>query len=127
MIRFSSNFKVWRHKFLRTLLLLLFLGYFGSITFFTHTHTNNGTRIVHSHPFYSLKGINSSSFEHTEKALKVIQLLSEFYSTALFFTFSALIILSFVRKISANPTQKGYAAPGGYCTYSLRAPPFELF
>lgn len=127
MTHFSSSFKVWRHKFLRALLLLLFLGYFGSITFFTHTHTVNGTLIVHSHPFNSLKGNNSSNFEHTEKALKAIQILSEFYSTTLVITFSALIIRSFVRKISANPTQKGYAAPGGYCTYSLRAPPFELF
>ena len=40
-----------RAKYLRWLLLLLFIGYYGSVSLFMHVHVENGVTIVHSHPF----------------------------------------------------------------------------
>jgi hypothetical protein len=38
-------------NFSRYFFLILFLGFFASVTFFNHTHTIEGYTIVHSHPF----------------------------------------------------------------------------
>jgi hypothetical protein len=38
-------------KISRYFFLIIFLGFFGSNTFFDHTHLYDGNLIVHSHPF----------------------------------------------------------------------------
>lgn len=38
-------------KYMKWLLLVLFIGYYGSISLFMHVHVEDGTTIVHSHPF----------------------------------------------------------------------------
>ena len=43
-------------KYLKWLLPVIFIAYYSSITLFIHVHIENGTTIVHSHPFGKVKG-----------------------------------------------------------------------
>ena len=113
-------------KLYRLLLLVLFLGYYSGITLFPHTHIVNGITIVHSHPFNSGSGNNSSNLPHSGKELQLIHLLSEFFSTAAAIAFIALIVRFLFVDDSVYSTTDGYAESGGNRTISLRAPPFGL-
>lgn len=123
---FGSKLKYFTGKSFRCLLLFLFLGYYGSITFFTHSHIINGVTIVHSHPFNKDKGGDTSSLPHSGKQLLLIQMLSEFLTTSVTISFAAFIFRSLLYEIPINSLDDGYAESGGYCSYSLRAPPFEM-
>ena len=107
-------------------LLVLFLGYYGSITLFTHSHIINGVTIVHSHPFNSDNGDGTTKLPHSEKQLFLIQLLSEFLTTAASITFAVFVLRSLLYKIPVIRAEDGYVRSGGRCSYSLRAPPFEM-
>jgi len=117
----STGIKYWIGKSVRILLLLLFMGYYGGITLFPHSHIVNGITIVHSHPFRSDKGGDSSKLPHSDKELMLIQLLSGF---AIWIFESILRLL--LQKIKVYSTTDGYAESGGDCNYSLRAPPVEM-
>jgi len=59
--------------FSRSLLLMLFISYSGSIMMFYHTHEVQGVRISHSHPFkHPLK--NSSGENHSHSTAQYILL-----------------------------------------------------
>ncbi len=58
-------------------LLVLFLAYFASISFFTHSHVVDGLTVVHSHPF------SSDSSDHSEEDLVLIAALSDYLSPEL--------------------------------------------
>jgi len=60
--------------------LILFLGYYGSITLFTHYHIVNGVTIVHSHPYKNGSGSSQSGHQHNSNGLMLIQLISEVQS-----------------------------------------------
>jgi len=123
---FGSKLKYFMGKSLSVLLLILFLGYYSSITFFTHSHIINGVTIVHSHPFNSDKGGDSSGSPHSGKELQIIQLLSDFFTTAVSLSFAVILLRSLLYKIPIKSTEDGFIGSCGYCTYSLRAPPFEF-
>lgn len=65
------------------LLLILFTGYFGSVTFFSHNHIVDGIQIVHSHPYKSQSGDNQTGHNHTNNGFALIYFIS-----ALVFTIS---------------------------------------
>jgi len=71
-MHFGSKHTNWIGNSYRCLLLFLFLGYYSSITFFTHSHIINGVTIVHSHPFNSDKKGDTSTSPHKGKELVVI-------------------------------------------------------
>ena len=115
-------------KSLKILLLLLFLGYYGGITLFPHSHVINGITIIHSHPYKSDKSSNSPALPHTGKELLVIQLLSELITTAFSLCIASLIIRTLLQEILVIPIRSGYSKPGGNRVDSLRAPPsYKLF
>lgn len=65
--------------FLKFFLLILFIGYYGSITAFYHSHLVYGNVISHSHP-YKHNPFNKSPFEshsHSSAAYNLIQQLNE--------------------------------------------------
>lgn len=64
-------------------LLILFLGYFGSVTFFPHTHIVDGVTIVHSHPFKSHSGNDPINHNHTKNGFVLIHFISHLILTAL--------------------------------------------
>ena len=113
-------------KSLGFLLLILFLGYFGSITLFPHSHVVNGVTIVHSHPYKLVKGSGSPNLQHTDKAFLLIQLLSEFITAAFATLFVALVLRFLLFKVKVKSATVGYAQPGGYRNDSLRAPPHKI-
>ena len=43
-------------KYIRMLLPLLFITYYSSVSLFTHVHIEQGTTIVHAHPFAASTG-----------------------------------------------------------------------
>jgi len=63
-------------------LLILFLGYFGSITFFPHTHIVDGVTVVHSHPFRSQPGNVPVNHNHSKDGFIIIQFISHFIASA---------------------------------------------
>jgi len=69
-------------KVLKVILPVIFITYFASITFFTHTHIVNGVTIVHSHPFQK-NDAGSPAHEHTGAEIQLIHILSSFFSTGL--------------------------------------------
>ncbi|MCL1969430.1 MAG: hypothetical protein FWF65_08345 [Bacteroidetes bacterium] len=58
-------------------LLMLFVGYYGGVTLFFHTHIINGVMIVHSH-FHAESHHNTKSGGHTEQSITLIAQISHF-------------------------------------------------
>ena len=60
-------------------LILLFIGYYGSITLFYHAHLVNNQIIVHSHPYkhHPLDHTPFESHSHTASAYSLIKQLNE--------------------------------------------------
>ena len=112
-------------KTVNILLLTLFLGYYSSITFFTHSHIVNGVTIVHSHPYKSTGSSDQSGNAHSDKELLVIQFLSEYFTTAAVILFSAMIFRSLLYKILVHSAESGFLNIS-YLSYTLRAPPALL-
>jgi hypothetical protein len=79
--------------------LLLFLGFFGSVTLFDHAHVVNGITIVHSHPFKSDKN-GIPTHNHTTNGYLIIHLLMNFTALAVFTLIAINLILNLLGKIS---------------------------
>ncbi len=118
--------KYWASKLLQLILLVLFIGYYGSITFFPHSHNVNGVTIVHSHPYKSEKGSDPLRLPHTDKEIMLIQALSLFITGSFVIWFLVLILKSVLQKSIIPLSFDGYAEPGGYINYALRAPPIDM-
>ncbi|MGE4568523.1 MAG: hypothetical protein AB7C90_04970 [Bacteroidales bacterium] len=57
----------------RYLLLLLFIGHYGSVALFYHVHIIDGSLVTHSHPFKSQKSDSPfASHGHTTAAFQLI-------------------------------------------------------
>jgi hypothetical protein len=117
------KFKSFTGKLIGCFLLFLFLGYYGSITLFTHSHIINGVTIVHSHPFNKDKGDGTTKMPHSEKQLLLIQLLSEFLSAAALVSLAVFVLRSLLYELPFIFTIDGYAKSADRCSYSLRGPP----
>jgi hypothetical protein len=104
--------------------LVLFIGFFGSITIFSHTHVVNGVTIVHSHPFKS-DNKGNPLHSHSDKGYITIQLLSSFIfsSTLIYYTFGELA--GVINKLSIRLKEQQVNDLYHYC-YSLRAPPADM-
>jgi len=66
------------NKIVSRLLLVIFLGYYGSITLFSHSHLIAGWKIVHSHPSLPSADGEPERHNHSKDELLLIQMLSEF-------------------------------------------------
>jgi len=101
--------------------LLLFLGFFGSITLFRHAHVVDGITIVHSHPFKNDKSGNPSH-NHSSNGYQLIHLLANFALIILLSHVIAGIDLPLIGKASFylyNFLQSKYF----YFSNPLRGPP----
>ena len=61
----------------RVFFLLLFLGYFASVTFFDHAHLVDGFTIVHSHP-YKKSADGKPMHDHNSNEYLLIHILNHF-------------------------------------------------
>jgi hypothetical protein len=101
--------------------LLLFLGFFGSITFFNHVHIIDGVTIAHSHPFKKdVHGLPLHS--HSDKGYITIQFLSVIKVLLVFSYFTFKPIAPFLYEIAQYIIQ-GAATLRLYSLSLLRAPP----
>lgn len=90
------NIKPTYRESIATLLLLLFVGFFVSISFFKHKHVIDGVLIVHSHPFSS-----TEHHTHSTDTASLIQQLSHFESKSAAFASLALASFIFIRFVTA--------------------------
>ena len=117
-----TYFKNQISVFFRFLLLILFIGYYSSITLFYHTHLVNGEIIVHSHPFSKTKQGPFQSHSHSSAAYVLIQhlMLANWESSPDTPRVPEPVIVLCEYKI-------GYTSPfissGSYSDTQLRAPP----
>jgi len=65
------------HKIIKVMVLLLFLGHYGNITLFYHTHTVDGITYTHSHFYGFGKSANPVQLPHTSNELQLIQELNQ--------------------------------------------------
>ena len=119
---YSKNTK-WKVKMVVILLLINFLGYYGSIAFFSHVHVVDGVTIVHSHPYKPVNKNNLPDNPHSNKELKVIQFLSDFFTTGAIVVFSALVHRLLLTLLPTLATEGDFIRFTGNFTHSLRAPP----
>ncbi len=74
--------RVTYRKSVGFLLLFLFCSYFGSVTFFHHTHIIDGITVVHSHPYKSQSGEDPVKHKHSKSGFLLIQFISDLVTTA---------------------------------------------
>lgn len=113
-----------RIKFLKGFLLVLFVAYYGSISSFMHVHVENGTTIVHSHPF---KKAADNDFHH-HNSLAEFQLFHVLSSVEAMDGAVHVMQLHFysccIAGLEEELTEDLFVA-SCKTTYSLRAPPFR--
>ena len=104
-----------------SLLLLLFVGYWSSVTLFPHVHRIDGHVFVHSHPFSGSSG--NPGHNHTPQQFQLIAHLSLLIATAA--TFVALVFgqagAAFVFGVRKPVARRGMPVR----VYGLRAPPLD--
>jgi hypothetical protein len=102
------------------LLLILFAGYWGSVTLFPHAHHVDGFVIVHSHPFSGAAN-GSAPLNHTPQQFQLIAHLSLLVMVAAVALSFAARLLG-VRYVFRMMHPVGCLRPA-IRTCSLRAPP----
>jgi hypothetical protein len=105
--------------------LLLFLMFFGSITFFNHTHIIDGYTIVHSHPFKTDKNGNPIH-NHSSNGYLLVHLLTHFTTTLTSVFFSLEISYSIFRTLFLRFAEI-FLFQNHLATISLRGPPEMIF
>lgn len=110
---------------MKVLLPVIFTGYIGVMSFYTHVHVVDGVRIVHSHPFKkSLPGQPLHS--HSSAEFQLIKSVTSFSLTpdvVAHFEWKAVGI-AWVKPLTASVTVFFRTVAAG--VLSLRAPPFVL-
>lgn len=109
----------------KIILPVIFITYFASITFFTHTHIVNGVTIVHSHPYQQGDG-GSPVHEHTGSEIQLIHTLSTFFSSGLIFLAIILGFLSSGKVILRPKLILSLFQNHTQGLSRLRPPPFSL-
>jgi hypothetical protein len=111
---------------MRYFLLILFLGYFGSITLFTHTHIVNGVAIIHSHPYNPFSKDKPVNHQHSENGFILIHFLSHFLTTVSFLAFSIEVYKAVLRKYTLQKNNESFYNLTFLCSNGLRAPPLNI-
>jgi hypothetical protein len=112
---------------MRYFLLLLFLGYYGSITFFTHTHIVNGVAIVHSHPYNPFSKDKPVNHQHSENEFILIYFLSHFLTTVSVLAFTIDVYKTVFRKFILKNNDENFSNLPFLCSNGLRAPPLNIY
>lgn len=108
------------------LLLVILCVYFGSITFFPHTHIVDGVTIVHSHPYKSKSGSVPSDHGHTKDGFVLIRFLSGFITAAaVSFVGAAIIRVAFKNHV-VIPVESHKPVYYLYSVHRPRAPALIL-
>jgi hypothetical protein len=76
--------KRWTLLISKYFFLIIFLGFYGSVTLFKHIHVVDGITIVHSHPFSGGK----TNHNHSSKGYLTLQFLDDFSAEPINGTFN---------------------------------------
>lgn len=115
----------WLNKIMRYFFLILFLGYYGGITLFNHSHILNGVTIVHSHPFNSGTAENPINHQHSANGYVLILLLSHFLTTVSFIAFIIEAYKTVLEKYILLKSDEDFSNLTSLGSNGLRAPPFK--
>lgn len=107
---------------LKIILPLIFIHYFITISFFTHTHVINGVTIVHSHPYQSDKD-GKPMHEHSGTEIQLIQVLSVFYASAIIAVAIFLALTSAICRKILIPVKIALKNEDHHLYLFLRPPP----
>ena len=111
------------NKLIHLSLLVLFLSYYGSITFFSHYHVVNGVTIVHSHFFCGhTDSDGQAGHTHSPKELTLIAYLTNFV-TLISAALIVQIYFSITRRRYHIQNQKEEPNKQTFTLSQLRAPP----
>ena len=121
-MRLKNRFK----KVYGYFLLILFLGYYGSITQLPHYHIVDGVTIVHSHPFPHGSGTNPVEHQHSGNGFVLIQLISNLIAIPPLLFYGVKIIRRIVNNLVFITDENVPANFTSQYTYLLRAPPLNL-
>lgn len=119
--------KFLQDKIIRCFLLILFLGYYISISSFTHTHIVNGIAIVHSHPYNPFSKDKPVNHQHSTNQLVVIYFLSHFLTTVSFLAFSIVLYRTVIRKYILIQKDEKFFDVFFISSNGLRAPPLKIY
>ena len=114
-----------QNKITGYLFLLLFLGYYASITLFSHTHIVDGVTIVHSHPYKSGSGRNPVNHQHTADGFVLIHFISNLLTTVSFVAISISAYKAVLKKFNFGKLEENFSDLSVLYSYTLRAPPFK--
>ena len=106
-----------KHILISALLLMLFLSYQAGFSLFTHTHTIDGVRIVHSHPYAG------SNHIHTDAQIFAISHLSTFVGEEASVSSGVCAVFEIVNKIGAE-VEYIHVSKANIDNVNFRAPPF---
>lgn len=107
-------------------LLILFIGYYGSITLFTHTHIQNGISVFHSHPYSSGNKEFPVKHHHTTKEFLLIQFLSNLLTTVSFLAFVIDVLKVVLTKYQFQKNEEIVSLGFDISANGLRAPPYKF-
>lgn len=103
-------------------LLIIFCGFFVSVTFFPHSHIVDGFTIVHSHPYKKLPGNSPAPHNHSKNALVLIQFLSVIQTLAVGVLTGTILIRKAVTVIQGSFRKEWYSSPYSLDFHRPRAP-----
>lgn len=108
-------------------LLILFLGYYVSISSFTHIHIVNEVAIVHSHPYNPFSKDKPVNHQHSANSFVLIHFLSHFLTTVTFLlTFSIKVYKTVLIKYILKKNDENYSNLLFLSSNGLRAPPLNI-
>lgn len=115
-----------KHITIRLLLLVLFIGYYGNITFFSHGHIINGVTIVHSHYFHNDHGEPSDKPQHNHNSNE-LTLIAHYASLQALINIQQNFKIA-IRQIATNHSIKPIDKISEIATYShyRRGPPSSV-
>ena len=104
--------------------LLLFLGFYGSITLINHAHIVDGITIVHSHPFKTGKN-GVPNHNHTPTGFLLIHLLMNITAPAVFSLIAINFFLNLLSKFSIKFYNR-FLSQSYLILNPLRGPPADM-
>jgi hypothetical protein len=121
---YRKKLNKWFKKIAGYFLFTLFLGYYGSITLFTHVHhIENGLVIVHSHPFRQGTEKNPVNHQHTSEGYVLIHFLDTFLKTFLAVALFWAVIKRYFRALKFSGAVLITPLQSLISPHGLRAPP----
>ncbi len=111
---------------MRYFLLILFLGYYVSISSFKHTHIVNGVAIVHSHPYNPFSKDKPVKHQHSANGFVLIHFLSHFLTTVSFLAFSIVVLKAVLRNYILQNNEENLSTCFFISSNGLRAPPLSI-